>query len=235
MDGRRGVLKKLFAFPWMVGAMQVPIAAVDAAASHRQAGFKLLRFINTLELWHKNMTGHYVAPRELRHSAAFAKLKSDPRAVEFTIGIDRLSMLNWEHSEMIPGWVLQFRLTADSSGYQAVLEDTAHSLGHLSTDNSGVISFTGVAQANGHVRQAAANRPSLLLTRVLAYASVATGLESSPPPCIGEGCLGWCCECDDVCCIPCTWDCRSQPVYCGGEYCMNCGCQSCTWACPICE
>lgn len=130
-NGRRTVLKKLFSLPWIASFGGSVVSAdvgrrhdssgVLQEAEHKKLGTQLMRFLNTAELWNRQMTGKYEELSRLKESKAVSEMRTAVETRMAGLGDAFTRNLAWNEDEIVPGWRLRVILAPDKSGYLAVL------------------------------------------------------------------------------------------------------------------
>jgi hypothetical protein len=198
---------------------------------HRFLAVRVLRLLNTLELWFQKEHGRYGSMAELLDSPGFTKLKNTNDTESYGIAGSLIPRVSFLDEEIIPGWKLRVRITPHD--YTITIND-ADSGYAFATDEKGVI-YTGVPVADSrqddylnHAAEysIAAARPIGALRTPWAKFRRATVrvagfmLMAQLPECTNSVCEEFRCSC---CC-----SCNEGTI---PGLCHNCGCQSCVWCC----
>lgn len=198
---------------------------VDDRFDKRLQAVNILRLINTVQLWHFHEFGHYADLGELRTSEAMERWLNDERSEKRGMGRPLYSTLDFEGTEISPGWRFEFRLRDDRRGYVVTLDDyLGKGFGAFSTDQRGVI-HEGELLADidrsenwdsaalvSYGKPIEVHKPHGLATRFKTFLL-------GPITALAGCCIKFPCACS------CSCQGSSQPL------CFDCGCQCCVWCC----
>jgi hypothetical protein len=246
-EHRRTLLKALAAAPafLVTGAKSVWGASTTGITDvqHKFPGVQLARFMNTAQLWHKNLTGSYALLSELHGSPAVAELRASKQAEQHGLGASLIEILSFDSTEILPGWSWHLKVASDRSGYFFMAQSTNPNISAaFSTDQSGGI-YEGRPLDSMELSSSRfgfeefRNRTGALPIGALPARGARAVLKLASLTAAMFNCCDWgCCQCSQrayPCCSDCTCQCMDGYPG-GGVKCLACGLIGCClWCCDI--
>lgn len=227
---RRTFLGGIATLPFL-SPLSNALQASSAEPAGKAGAVQAMRFLNTLQHWHRFDSGRFGSKADLLSSSALKRLIEDPAAEKDGIGKSLYSRLSFEGDEVVPGWGLRLLINENGDGYLITLKGNGGT--GLSTDERAIIyegkmhgfsssPISAVAALDNpvpmepaHVGRASVLRRLSALVGLLSFAPFQ--YDDTQPP------LKKCTE------FPCPCSCSCMES--SGPICRNCGCVQCVWCC----
>lgn len=255
MIERRSILGFLASLPVSGWKMSSP---GKAKCEGERLAVQVMRFVNTVECWQRELFGSYVGRASLARSPVLKRFRSEERLERAGLGRSLLDRMTLDKEEVVPGWKLQIHLTPSlegrGKGYVSVITSTyTEDRRAFASDQRGVI-HRGALPSGGLSGSLISSLPDLVwddqgplsnynhrsgFGRVLAAALLffpdyptSCGTLATCGPCLYEGCPCLCAPAYALCC--CCFEGGSPTCTdVGTSNCCNVGCSGCVWCCCV--